>query len=142
MISLSVNPGYETSIDAVLNGIKDKIDSKGILDDALAAMFHRNQARYLAERNPDNVPWIPSKAGIKRKAKGGTGTLFRSGVMFHSIQPHNDGPEDRSISTDVHYAKYALTKEPMRPFLGFNQEDMTVYVRIVIDSLKSSGLAE
>jgi len=148
MISLKVD-GFEGVI-ATLTKLSQAIDPVGILDEAGAVILNRIRTRFLAEEGPDG-PWIPSAAGIKRKGGGytykagrrysGTGTLFESGILFHSIQLHTVGPESRAISSDVPYGvfhQYGTARLPARPFLGFNGEDGEVATRVVLRRVKEA----
>lgn len=105
-----------------------------LLDDSAALLLNRIRTRFLAETDTDGKKWIQSEAAKKRRAKGGTGTLFDTGRLFHSIQAHKKGANGRAISTDVQYAKYhqfGTNKLPKREFLGFNQEDESLVVELI-----------
>lgn len=115
-------------LGATVGSLQAKINTNEILDAAGAALLNRTRTRYLREVDPDEVAWLPSKAALRRRLLGGTGTLFKTGTLFHSIQLHKLGPFDRAISTDVPYAKY---NQPVRQFLGFSQDDEQVFSTIV-----------
>lgn len=114
-------------------GIRAKINTNEILDAAGAMLLNRIRTRYLKEVDPDGVAWLPSKAGLLRRLTGGTGTLFKTGTLFHSIQLHKVDSNNRDISTNVPYAGFHQNgKGSMhREFLGFSGEDQTVYENIV-----------
>jgi len=120
-------------IYATLGNVSAKFDTNKVLDEAGAILLNRIRSRFLAETDPDNVPWIKSKAGARRKRKGKGGTLFDTGTLFHSIQLHRVSPNDRDISTNVWYAsrhQYGLYGEVMRRFLGFNDEDQSIFTKL------------
>jgi hypothetical protein len=134
MISLSVDASQFAAVTAVLEKHK-QIPVEHILDEAGAALLNRNRERFLAKKNPDNVPWIPSDAGMLREMAGGPGTLFDTGKLFDSIQLHSDGPNDRSISSAVDYDKYLVSSpkpDKRWPFLGFNDNDSMIFKDIVV----------
>lgn len=113
-----------------------------ILDEASTIILNRIRTRFLAEQGPDSK-WVPSKAAMIRRGGGftwsngrkwtGTGTLFASGRLFHSIQVVRGASDERSFLTDVPYAKYhQFGKGDMaRPFLGFNKEDISVVESLI-----------
>lgn len=127
-----------------LNSLTHALDVESILDEAEALMLNRIRTRFLAESGPDGK-WKPSAAGLLRKSggyttRGGkkyswTGTLFETGTLFHSIQAFREDDNTRGIGTDVPYSVYlqnGTAKMPPRVFLGFNDEDMSLMVRLVI----------
>lgn len=125
--------------------------NKEILDEAGAFLLNRIRTRFLAEVDPENNPWEQSHAAKIRRAGGytwsnggkwtGTGTLFASGRLFHSIQVglegHTDeGGGERVIATDVPYAPF-LGKWP---FMGVNDDDMGTLTSLL--QLRLSSLFE
>jgi phage gpG-like protein len=134
-ISIQVTGNAQSDLTAILLKYKQAINTNKILDVAGAMLLNRTRARYLREVDPDNVAWMPSKAGLRRRLLGGTGTLFKSGTLFHSIQLHTDGPNGRTISTDVPYGKFHQfgQGDRLRRFLGFNGEDQVMFNRVVED---------
>jgi phage gpG-like protein len=107
-----------------LVSVSEALNNKTILDMAGAFILNRIRTRYLAEMAPDGTPWTPSQAAIRRRRKGGTGTLFDTGRLFRSIQlSAEDSDSQRIISTDVPYAKDV---HPRWPFMGVNQDDSTI----------------
>lgn len=94
----------------------------------------RIRDRFLREVDPDSNPWIPSRAGLIRKSKGGGGTLYDTGRLFNSIRI---GPVDEGVTTiftDVPYAaihQKGSGKIPARPFLGFSKEDVDTSKQII-----------
>jgi phage gpG-like protein len=101
--------------------VSEVLNNKTILDMAGAFLLNRIRTRYLAEIAPDGQPWVPSQAAIRRRARGGTGTLFDTGRLFRSIQLSAESSDDeRIISTDV---PYATDVHPSWPFMGVSQED-------------------
>lgn len=147
MITITIDPHAGPDLEAKIKELQAKIDVKGILDEAGAALLNRQRERFLRQVDPDEVPWWPSEAAAKRKRTGRDGgTLFDTGNLFHSIQLHETGDDSRAISTDVPYAPYHQfgTKQPhsLRPFLGFNEEDQNVFEMIVETRLKEAGVID
>jgi len=108
------------------------------VDVAGAALLNRIRTRFLSEEDPDGFPWEPSQAAIKRRRGGGTGTLFDTGNLFHSIQLEDtSGGEEEAasaISTDTPYAPYhqfGTSILPRRAFLGVNDEDIAIIERLL-----------
>lgn len=112
----------------------------GMLDEVTAALLARIRERFLRQVDPDNVPWVPSFAAIRRALHGrGGGTLFDTGRLFHSIQAYLVDENTRAIGTDVPYAsKHQNGEDGMvrRVFLGFGDEDRGVAETIMLDRFK------
>lgn len=122
------------SLKGVTESLNNALDVTSILDEAAAVLLNRIRTRFLAETDPEGKPWEPSKAGIKRRANGGTGTLFNTGTLFRSIQLHSSGADSRAISTDVPYARkhqLGLDGNKKRVFLGFSQDDAKIVERLL-----------
>ncbi len=144
MITYSIDvSGLNAKIfTAVENFSRDEI-----VDEASAILLNRIRTRFLAEEGPDGK-WVPSKAGMKRKAGGytyragrkytGTGTLFETGTLFHSIQLYRIGEGARAIRTDVPYAQYQQNGATPRVFLGFNDEDLSIATGLVLRRVKEA----
>ena len=133
MLKLNLD-GSTDALEKILKELSKAFDTTAILDEAGAVLLNRIRTRFLAEEDPDNVKWIPSKAAIKRRAKGGTGTLFKTGRLFRSIQLAGTGPNQREINTDVPYAskhQLGLDGLPKRVFLGFNENDAHIIERLL-----------
>lgn len=116
------------ALRAKLDKLEAALDVEEILDEAEALMLNRIRARFLAETDPDGVKWIPSKRALKTGGK----TLFKTGTLFHSIQAHATGPNERSIGTNVMYGpfhQFGTFKLPRRIFLGFSEEDLFITER-------------
>jgi phage gpG-like protein len=118
--------------------VSSLVDIERILDDSTAVILNRIRTCFLAERDPvDNSPWVPSKAGLARRAKGSTGTLFDTGNLFHSIQLATEKGR-RFIGTDVDYGEkfqYGIGVIQRR-FLGFSPEDEGTVRDIALDILR------
>jgi phage gpG-like protein len=135
--------------EAIIAKLNIALDSTEILDEAGALLLNRIRTRFLAETDPDGVPWKPSKAAMKRRSGGykrkgifysGTGTLFESGRLFRSIQLWGDGDKSRKISTDVPYAGYhnfGIGQEK-RTFMGASEEDTLLCERLVVKRIKEA----
>lgn len=121
-------------LESWLGKLTDPNLVRGILDEAEALQLNRIRTRFLAEKDTNDTPWVPSKAGLRRRALGGTGTLFDTGKLFHSIQAFASGPFSRSIGTDVPYAwrhQYGVGTVK-REFLGFSEADVMVIEKMVV----------
>ena len=132
-------------IEITLDGIKEvreklakleaSLDPTEILDEAEALLLNRIRTRFLAETDPDGNKWPESKAAKKRRASGGTGTLFDTGTLFRSLQAYAKGLDERAIGTDVPYApflQFGTDKLPARVFLGIGEEDLMLVERLVL----------
>jgi phage virion morphogenesis protein len=132
-------------LDQKLQDTVDKLgmilNSVEILDEAGAVLLNRIRTRFLAETAPDGTKWPESEAARKRRAKGGTGTLFNTGRLFHSIQLSGDGEYERRIGTDVTYGVYhnlGTGRLPQRVFLGFSPSDEAVALNLVVKRVKEA----
>lgn len=148
---------FEVSISGIteltlkFKRLQEALDVADILDESQAIMLNRIRTRFLAETDPDGVPWPQSAAAAKRRAGGytkrdgkkyyATGTLFETGTLFHSIQAYRVDENTRGIGTDVPYGKYhqlGTVNLPVRKFLGFNQEDLTIMEARVVQRIKEA----
>lgn len=112
-----------------LLSVSQVLNNKTVLDMAGAFVLNRIRTRYLAEMAPDGTPWIPSQAAIRRRAKGGTGTLYDTGRLFRSIQLSAETSDsERIISTNVPYAKDV---HPRWPFMGVNNDDADILEQLL-----------
>lgn len=149
MIELKLEGTFERLIRR-FETIKDEIDTEALLDEAGALLFNRIRTNFLREVDPDEKPWIPSKAAIIRRSGGftysggkrytGTGTLFESGRLFRSIQLGTRGVGVRVIATDVPYAQFhqfgVPGRLPVRLFLGFGESDEELVERLLEQRLE------
>jgi phage gpG-like protein len=95
------------------------------MDEAAASILNRLRETFLQEVDPMGVPWVPSKAGLRRKAQGSGQTLFDTGTLWRSIQLATDMTtnEQRVIATDVRYAPFLQNHETVpRVFLAVGDE--------------------
>ena len=129
-VNLSIT---SANLEKKLQLIEEIMSSGIILDTATAMLLNRVRTRFLAETDPQGKPWVPSKAGQRRRAKGGTGTLFDTGRLFYSIQASGEGPDIRYLGTDVPYAKYHQGPEASveRTFLGIGDNDAQLLERFL-----------
>jgi len=130
-----------SQFDLVLNQLRKATDTEAILDEASAILLNRIRTRFLREEDPNNIPWLPSKPGLKRRALGGTGTLWETGNLFRSIQLAGTGPDERQILTDVEYGKYHQegTKFMVaREFMGFNDEDADLVENLILRRIQDA----
>lgn len=110
------------------------LDADEILDELQSTLLNRIRTRFLAEQSTDGSKWEPSLAGLKRRAAGGTGTLFKTGTLFRSIQAYRVGDGIRGIGTDVPYGVYHQNGEGQvrREFLGFSADDIQLAENLVL----------
>lgn len=107
-VLVDFEPTSEQNLNRVLLSIGPALDvkSKEALDQAASAVFNQLRTGFLAEHDPWGNPWVPSIAGLRRKAKGTGQTLFDTGDLFRSLQLYVDNDYQRRIGTDVDYAPY------------------------------------
>lgn len=123
----------DVAAQETLDKLAKALDTEAILDEAGALLLNRIRTRFLNEESADGS-WLPSKAGLKRRSAGGTGTLFDTGTLFRSIQLSGEGPNERQIGTDVSYGifhQFGTRYLPKREFLGFNQGDADLVTRFL-----------
>lgn len=151
-LEYSPHGGITEVVASALSKISDPILHGDILDEAMTILLHRVRSRFLREVDPDEVPWIPSQAGLRRKSGKytyrngrkytGTGTLFETGDLFHSIQAiRGSAPFERGIKTDVPYGlKHQLGLEGMetREFLGFSTADLLLFEKLVVKRVQEA----
>lgn len=120
------------------------VEIERALDQSVAAILNRLRTTYLAEQDPSGTPWIPSEAGKKRRAKGGTGTLFDTGQLFRSIQLVPGATRgSRTITSDVSYGSFHQEGrgQEKREFLSFTPEHeqlaVSIFERKILDLLVS-----
>ena len=158
-ISLIIDVQY-SQVAGILKSLSTALNADWVTASATAMILRRTRARFLQELDPDGKPWIPSWAGIKRRAGGhtyrngnaytGTGTLFESGALFHSIQVPEGQEEfspgfqgdlfstlsERKIMAGAigedgeeygHKFQYGEDEMIQRRFLGINAEDVELF---------------
>ena len=147
MIQLELQGPFERLIRR-FEQVRDALDTETVLDEAGALLLNRIRTSFLSEKDPDEKPWLPSKAAIIRRSGGftygsgetkgkytGTGTLYESGNLFRSIQLGTRGAGERVIATDVPYAKFhqfgVPGRLPIRLFLGFGEKDEELVQRFL-----------
>lgn len=133
--------------------VKNEMDIEKILDYACDLLLYRIKYRFMHEESPEGVAWIPSQRGLIRASGGytyrdgkkytGTGTLFETGNLYHSIQlDQNKETGLRRIGTNVFYGPYLQYPSKDRPnmpprvFLGWNDDDMKVVQNIIVSRLQ------
>jgi phage gpG-like protein len=134
-------------LDKLFARLAVAIDSTAVLDDAGAILLRRIRLRFRSEQDPDGVTWPESKAAARRKAgkytyrRGrkwtGTGTLFETGDLFHSIQLAGTGPNQRTIASATPYGHYHQEGKGQvrRAFMGFNNADVIAVEKMVLDRI-------
>lgn len=147
MTTISISVTTSAELRKKLDALASHQLTTEILDEAQSMLLNRIRTRFLAQEGPGGK-WKPSKAGLVRRGGGftwsngkkwtGTGTLFASGTLFHSIQAHAVGPNSRSISSDVYYGMF-LQKSQHGPwvFLGANADDLSMIEKGVIRRIKA-----
>lgn len=137
-IDLNIN---DLQVEETLKKVLAALDPERMLDEAGALLLNRIRRRFLRETDPFGQKWIPSQAALRRRRSGGTGTLFRTGRLFHSIQLSGDGPNQRAIGSDVWYGKhhqFGTPKLPVRMFLGFNDDDADAVEKLLKKRIEES----
>lgn len=147
-ITADIDGADDLKID--LKKLAPIVDIEDTLDQAGAVLINRIRARFLAERDPNGQKWEPSLAGALRKARGGPGTLFDTGTLFHSIHVYDRGTQARTITVDpaarnkktgdrvADYAKKLQNQSPRRIFLGFSTDDADIVEKIFLERLDDS----
>lgn len=113
------------------------LDVTEILDESETILLNRIRTRFLAETDPDGNKWVPSKRALRTGGK----TLFLTGRLFHSLQAYAKGLDTRAIGTDIPYApkhQYGLDGLPVRAFLGFNDDDLSVVEKRVMQRVEEA----
>lgn len=134
-VRLSFDSG---GLSNLVNKLDKALDTTEILDEATAIILNRIRQRFLEEKDPEGVPWKASKAALKRRIGGGTGTLFNTGRLFRSIQLASSTGNQRFIGSDVPYGRFhneGIGQEK-RVFLGFSTEDAEIAQKLVLKRLK------
>ena len=128
-----------TGFEKLVRTLDVELDTERLEDEASAILLNRIRTNFLAERDPEGNPWKPSKAGIARRAKGSTGTLYNTGNLFRSIQLSAKGTS-RAIGTNVAYAeKHQLgIGVEQRIFLGVTQADAELYEKFLLKRIKKA----
>ncbi len=136
MVQLEVG-GDALKFIATLAAIDPSNFTDALLDEAGSFILNRIRTRFLQELDPSDTPWIPSHAAIERRKHGGTGTLYDTGRLFHSIQLATVG-DTRVIGTDVPYgAKHQQGDLAhgivQRMFLGFSDPGDTDTLKLLLE---------
>jgi phage virion morphogenesis protein len=131
----------ENDIEAIISVDKIEGAAREALSEATALILNRIRKAFLAQEDPDGIPWEPSFAAFKRSFTGrGGGTLYDTGNLFHSIQQYTISPLEQAIGTDVPYGQfhqYGTMKMPKREFLGFNEDDERLALNVMIQKVKA-----
>ncbi|QZI85666.1 tail completion protein [Stenotrophomonas phage Summit] len=139
MLRITIN---DKQIDEALELISSAVDPVTLVDEAAAILLSRIRRRYLDQTAPDGSKWIPSYAAqLRAKTGRGGGTLYDTGRLFNSIQLYADTDTSRLIGTDVPYGKIhneGIGKAPKRQFLGANEEDTDLMVKLVVNRIKKA----
>lgn len=132
---LQIEVTGQEDVQAAFDSLEEALNPVQILDESAALLLHRIRTRFLAQVDPDGIPWKPSMAARIRASKGrGGGTLFNTGRMFHSIQVYKEGFDSRAIGTDVPYAakhQFGLDGMVVRRFMGFGNEDVVLVEQLI-----------
>ena len=131
-MQLAIQIQGHAELEALLSKLDNFLSGTHLLDESAAILLNRTRTRFLQEKDPDDVHWIPSIAGLLRKgSRRGGGTLFDTGTLFHSIQLYKDSDDTRSIGSDVPYGlthQLGLRNLPRRQFLGISDDDTKIMV--------------
>jgi phage gpG-like protein len=138
VITLKVE--IQGSLDSLVN-FEENLNAavEVALDKSAAAILNKLRASFLAETDPEGTAWVPSKAGARRRAKGGTGTLFDTGRLFRSIQLHKTDRGVREIGTDVSYGvkhQQGVDGQVKRVFLGITEAHSKLAHAIFLNEVK------
>ena len=140
LVSVSISQDGSKLVE-LLQKVAQLTEPSNILDKASAVVLNRIRQRFLREVDTAEQPWEPSKAAIRRRLKGGTGTLYDTGNLFRSIQQAGvEGTETR-ITTDVEYAKYhqfGIGGNLKREFMGVSEADARIVERVLQKYLDDS----
>ncbi|ATS92347.1 tail protein [Stenotrophomonas phage vB_SmaS_DLP_5] len=131
----------DKQIDEALELISGAVDPVKLVDEAAAILLSRIRRRYLDQTAPDGTKWVPSYAAqLRAKSGRGGGTLYDTGRLFNSIQLYADTDTSRLIGTDVPYGKIHNDGIGVirRQFLGANEEDMGLMVKLVVNRIKKA----
>jgi phage virion morphogenesis protein len=115
------------------------IDTTAIVEQVSKALLENTLARFKAEMSPTGVKWVPSKAAIRRKAKGiSGGTLYNTGALFSSIKIVGRGVKGSSIvSTSPYASKHQFGIDVIaREFLGVSDSDISTVNNILKARIK------
>lgn len=137
MLELEVDVAGEFSADALTGKVDAAIEMA--LDKSAAAILNRLRASFLAETTPSGEKWVQSFSAMRRRKKGGTGTLFDTGRLFRSIQLFKSEKGLRVIGTDVPYGvKHQEGLEGMvkRVFMDLTDDHLTLATAIFVNELK------
>ena len=117
-----------------------------VLDAAAASVLNRIRQRFLEEKDPDGKPWVPSYAGLARRARGDTGTLYDTGRLFNSIELLRKDDGERVVGVNTSQAPYAINHQlglegnVARPFIGLGTQDKVV-VNLIIKKRVGKSIA-
>lgn len=134
MLRIEIKLGGLGTLLQRLRGLRRALDTTAILDEVGAMLLNRIRTRFLAMISSDGERWSPSQAAIERQKHGGTGTLFRTGHLFRSVQLTASGEDFRVIGTDVPYGKFhqfGTRFLPRRSFMGVNDDDALLAERLL-----------
>lgn len=133
------------NIDKVIEDVgRIGLNADKAAEGAATILLDRTRKRFLAQKDPDGVKWPVSKAARIRMAGDytwghgkkwtGTGTLFASGTLFHSIRMKRRGEAKYSVYVDLNQAPYAVYHQygkgqVQRRILGIGSQDMPVILK-------------
>lgn len=137
MLELEVDVGGDFPIESITAKVDAAVETA--LDKSAAAILNRLRASFLAETTPSGEKWVQSFAAIRRRKKGGTGTLFDTGRLFRSIQLFKSERGLRVIGTDVFYG--AIQQKGgkdgvQRVFMALTDDHLTLATAIFVNELK------
>src|SRR5688572_2403718 len=101
MLRIEVKLGGLGTLLKRLQGLAVALDTTVILDEIGAMILNRIRTRFLGQISSEGESWLSSQAVIQRRKNNGTGTLFRTGHLFRSVQLAASGADFRVIGTDV-----------------------------------------
>jgi phage gpG-like protein len=137
-----------SQLQEVLQTVQDALNVEEVLDMAASIILNNTRARYLQEKNPEGKAWPPSKAAIKRRRGGGTGTLFDTGTLWRSIQLVDEGSDGERVITAGawndkgteygHFHQEGTKFLPVREFMGVVESDIELFEARVMQKVAAA----
>jgi phage gpG-like protein len=133
-------------IFAQLQRIALAADADEVADEVAELQFKRTFDRFLNKKDPDGVPWPPSKeaalrqSGVPRKSGfpprkvTGGDTMLATGDLLKSIIIESQGQGIRTVQSTSPYGRFHDTGtrfHPPRKFLGFGIDDVEAATALV-----------
>jgi phage gpG-like protein len=144
-MTVAVKVTVNNTVTKLLGSLSEAFDPRKVLEEAGALLLDRIRARFLREVDPDEEPWPPSEAAIKRRKQGGTGTLFDTGDLFRSIQltevVGDSEYAEMQIFSDTPYGIFhqqGTSILPVRRFMGVSDADSQLVEKLINKRIKEA----